>query len=314
MADTKPEKSRISPATIALAGAGLVSLVAVVVASTRGGGETQTNNMAAAAPAAPDIGETIAKMRQGLATDPDNHEGWFMLGLALKGEGQFAEAQAAFRRAMQLKPDEPKYLAGLAEMLLVNGSGASDREAEELLRKAHEADRTLPAPRYYLAILKDQNDQHREALDDLIALLKDVPAEGAPWEQPVRTAIDRIARANDIDVAGRVPAARSGAAAPSPASAAIPGPTSEQMEAARGIPPSQQEEMVKGMVDRLAARLRQNPRDERGWMMLMRSRVVQGEQQAAAEALRSALAAFADDAAAQQRLRTAAAELGLPQG
>jgi cytochrome c-type biogenesis protein CcmH len=86
------------------------------------------------------------------------------------------------------------------------------------------------------------------------------------------------------------------------------------MDAARGIPPSQQEEMVKAMVDRLDARLRQNPRDERGWMMLMRSRMVQRDQQAAAAALSSALSAFADDAAAQQRLRAAAAELGIPQG
>jgi cytochrome c-type biogenesis protein CcmH len=48
--------------------------------------------------------------------------------------------------------------------------------------------------------------------------------------------------------------------------------------------------------------------------MLMRSRMVQREDQAAAEALRSALSAFADDPAAQQRLRAAAAELGIPQG
>jgi cytochrome c-type biogenesis protein CcmH len=68
------------------------------------------------------------------------------------------------------------------------------------------------------------------------------------------------------------------------------------------------------MVDRLAARLQQNPRDERGWMMLMRSRMVQNEPQAAAQAFRSAIGVFGDDPAAQQRLRAAAAELGIPQG
>ena len=85
------------------------------------------------------------------------------------------------------------------------------------------------------------------------------------------------------------------------------------MEAARNIPPSQQDEMVKGMVDRLAMRLQQSPRDERGWMMLMRSRMVQNDREGAAAALRSGLAAFGDDAAVQQRLRTAAGELGIPQ-
>jgi cytochrome c-type biogenesis protein CcmH len=129
------------------------------------------------------------------------------------------------------------------------------------------------------------------------------------WEAQVRDAVEKIARTNKIDIAGRLPARPPASAA----SAGIPGPTREQMEAARNIPPSQQDEMVKGMVDRLATRLQQNPRDENGWMMLMRSRMVQNDREGAATALRSGLAAFGDDAAVQQRLRTAAGELGIPQ-
>ena len=63
---------------------------------------------------------------------------------------------------------------------------------------------------------------------------------------------------------------------------------------------------------RLANRLRQNPRDEQGWVRLMRSRMVLNDRPAASEALRAALTAFNGDAAAQQRLRTAAQELGVP--
>jgi hypothetical protein len=48
--------------------------------------------------------------------------------------------------------------------------------------------------------------------------------------------------------------------------------------------------------------------------MLMRSRMQLNQPQEATAALRSALAAFADDSAAQQRLRTAAQELGVPAG
>jgi hypothetical protein len=44
----------------------------------------------------------------------------------------------------------------------------------------------------------------------------------------------------------------------------------------------------------------------------MRSRMVLHEAPAASEALRSALAAFAGDAATQARLRTAARELAVP--
>jgi cytochrome c-type biogenesis protein CcmH len=84
------------------------------------------------------------------------------------------------------------------------------------------------------------------------------------------------------------------------------------MEAARGIPPSEQDAMVRAMVDGLANRLRQNPRDAEGWIRLMRSRMVLGDSNAARDALRSGLAAFQDDRATQQRLRTAANELGVP--
>ena len=83
-------------------------------------------------------------------------------------------------------------------------------------------------------------------------------------------------------------------------------------QAANAIPPSQQDQMVRAMVDGLAARLRQNPRDADGWIRLMRSRMVLHDAPAAQQALRSGLAAFANDAATQNRLREAAGQLGIP--
>jgi cytochrome c-type biogenesis protein CcmH len=76
--------------------------------------------------------------------------------------------------------------------------------------------------------------------------------------------------------------------------------------------PSQQSAAGRGMVEGLARRLRQNPRDADGWIMLMRSRIVLGEPQLAAEALRTGLAAFQNDAATQARLRQAAQALAIP--
>jgi cytochrome c-type biogenesis protein CcmH len=309
MAETQTASRRIAPATIVLVLAALLAIAAVVYSLTRSGEPIAADPAAApAAQAAADPAAAIAAMRQGLAQDPDNHRAWHMLGLTLQRIGRFDEARDSYQRAMQLQPENPDYLSSYAEMLLVLGGDGADREAEAIFRRALEFRRDHPAPRYYLAVLKDQKGQHREAVDELIALLNEAPA-GASWEAQVRDAAEKIARANNIDIAGRLPAPRQ-----SVATAAIPGPTQQQMEAARGIPPSQQDDMAKQMVDRLAARLAQNPRDERGWIMLMRSRMVRGEQAGAAEALRSALATFADDAAVQQRLRTAAAELGIPAG
>ena len=308
MTEATSSKRRITPATIALALAGLIALAAIVYSVTRSSEPAATANQAAAPKQATDPAQTVAAMRQRLAEDPDNHRGWYLLGFTHQQMGQFGEARQAYQRAMQLQPNNPDYIASLGEMILVMGGEGADREAESLFRRALEFRRDHPAPRYYLAILKDQQGKHQEAVDELIALLKEAPA-GAMWETQVRAAAEKIAQVNDINIAGRLPAAP----AASPASAAIPGPTREQMEAARNIAPSDQEQMVKGMVDRLAARLQQNPKDERGWMMLMRSRLVQNDRDGAAAALRSGLSAFGDDAAAQQRLRTAATELGIPQ-
>ena len=65
------------------------------------------------------------------------------------------------------------------------------------------------------------------------------------------------------------------------------------------------------MVDGLANRLENSPRDVEGWTRLMRSRVVLGEREIATTALRKALDVFKDDSAASAKIAAAATELGL---
>jgi cytochrome c-type biogenesis protein CcmH len=260
----------------------------------------------------------IASLQGRLREDPDNHELWYMLGLAQRDRGDFRQAEQAFRRAMELSPQNADYTAYLAEMILIQagrpgqqraGNAAVPPEAEQLLRRVLQLQPGNPQARYYLATIKDMRGDHRGAVDDLIALLREAPAD-APWEAQVREATETIARQNNIDIANRLPPRRR--PEPSAATRAIPGPTQQQMEQARGMPPHEQQQMVNGMIERLAARLRQNPRDANGWMMLMRSYMVQQQPDQAREALRSALAAFNGDTATQARLRTAAQELNIP--
>lgn len=68
---------------------------------------------------------------------------------------------------------------------------------------------------------------------------------------------------------------------------------------------------IRAMVDGLANRLESSPRDAEGWTRLMRSRVVLGEREVAATAFRKALEVFKDDAAASDKIKAAAIELGL---
>ncbi len=313
MAQPIPTARRFPPATFTLIAAGLLATGAVGIALFRTGqtADAPPATAAAAPQQAGTMEQMVAGLQERLRQDPDNHEGWFLLGMSYREGGRFAEAAAAFRRAMELAPRNADYAGYLGEaILLTAGNSAPPPEAERLFRRALELQPGNPQARYYLATLKDHAGDHRGALDELIALLREAPAD-APWEAQVREAATAIAAQNRIDISGRLPPPR---AAPPPATAAIPGPTREQMEAARGIPPSQQDAMVRSMVERLATRLRQNPRDADGWIRLMRSRMVLNDPRAAGEALRSGLAAFNGDAATQQRLRTAARELGVPAG
>lgn len=315
MAASTTTDSRFTPATIALIVAGILALAAIAYAlffrpsDTTSTGSAQANGAAANGQAAGNIESMIASLEGRLRADPDNHELWYMLGLARRDNGQFRQAEQAFRRAMELAPQNADYTAYVAEMLLLQGGRNPPPEAEQLLRRVLQLQPGNPQARYYLATLKDMRGDHRGAVDDLIALLRDAPAD-APWEPQVREATETIARQNNIDIANRLPPRRQ--PEQSAATRGIPGPTPQQMQEARNIPPGEQQRMVEGMVERLAARLRQNPRDEQGWMMLMRSYMVQRQPDRAREALRSALAAFANDQAAQGRLRTAAQQLNIP--
>lgn len=330
---TPPAPRRLQPASIALGVAALIA-VGVVTYSVAFRGESAPVADANAAAAAngmaagqvPSVEQMVASLVEQVRRNPDDHEGWFRLGMTYRGMENFPQAIAAFRRSMELQPANADYRGYLGEALLIQATRNNQPpppESEQLFRRALELHAGHPQSRFYLATIRDVRGDHRGALDDLIALLRDAPA-GEMWPQQVREAALAIARTNNIDIANRLPAAPAApatgtaGAAPAPgqsvATAAIPGPTPDQMRAAGGMTPTQQSAMGREMVERLATRLRQNPRDANRWIMLMRSRMVLNEPQLAQEALRNGLAAFPNDTAAQNQLRQAARELGVSGG
>jgi cytochrome c-type biogenesis protein CcmH len=88
-------------------------------------------------------------------------------------------------------------------------------------------------------------------------------------------------------------------------------PSAVDIKGAEGLSDTERNNMIRGMVDQLAARLESAPDDEDGWLHLMRSRMTLGEVDAAKAAFAKALETFANDAAAKGRLTAAANELGV---
>ena len=104
------------------------------------------------------------------------------------------------------------------------------------------------------------------------------------------------------------------AAVPAAAIAAAPvAPTltPEAMASVQALPTTDQQEMVKGMVQRLDDRLAQSPHDAEGWLRLIKARMVLNQPDLAQAALKKAVAEFAEDTATSAQIVTSAGELGV---
>ncbi|CAN5176068.1 hypothetical protein BH09PSE3_BH09PSE3_28450 [soil metagenome] len=259
----------------------------------------------------PDAATMISQLEAKLKANPKDAEGWRTLGWAFFNTQRFAESATAYKRATQLAPEKAEYWSSLGEALVLSGPGAVDADAKAAFETAVKRDPSDPRARYYLAVGKDMAGDHQGAIADWLALLAASPSD-APWAGDVRKAIVDVGAKNKIEVATRLSAVRMAppvAAEPSVATAAIPGPTPEQMRAASAIPKGQQDAMVDGMVQSLAGKLAANPKNVDGWIMLMRSHITLGQTAKAGVALKSAIAANPGDV---PRLNAAARELGIP--
>ena len=164
-----------------------------------------------------------------------------------------------------------------------------------------------PRARYFLAVKLDLAGDHAGAIAAWLALLADTP-KGASWEADLRRTIEQTGKINGIATAARLAAVVQPMGAPPASNAAMAGPNSEQLQAAARMRPDEQRTMAEGMVTRLEERLKTDPSNVDGWLMLIRSRMTLGQSDAARGALASAVAANPAKAA---ELRAQAAALGV---
>ena len=258
------------------------------------------------------IGQLEAKMKQ----SPNDPEGWRMLGWSYLQTARYAEAATAYGRAAALDP-KAEYMSAQGEAFVQAANGQVTPDARAAFKRAVVADPTDPRARYFLAVDKDQQGDHKGAMADWIALLKSAPAD-APWAAQVRGFVLRIAGERGLDIAGQLPpaptttASADAAAPPAPSTVTAPGPTPDQVAAASQMPAADQQAMIQNMVEGLAARLKASPKDPNGWVRLMRARMVLNQPDAASAAYREALKTYAADTNQQAAFKDAARQLGVP--
>ncbi len=248
--------------------------------------------------------DAVERLEARLEREPDDLEGWLLLGRSHLVLQQYAEAARALRQAALLSGGNPEILSMLGETIVWASDGTVVPEAVRVFERVMEARPDDPAARYHLALARAQAGEVRDAYEMWLALAADTPAD-APWRGDLESLIRQAAEMLGI-APGTVPSAPARAEAP-------PGPSAEDMAAAAEMTPDERMAMIRGMVESLATRLEENPDDAEGWRRLARSYGVLGEHEKAADALRRAAELAPDDLETLRAYADALTEAALPE-
>ncbi|NOT71476.1 MAG: c-type cytochrome biogenesis protein CcmI [Hyphomicrobium sp.] len=279
-----------------------------------------------AAPGAGTVDEMIERLAARLKENPNNPDGWRMLGWSYFSQERYGEAADAYAKAIEQAPTIGALKTARGEALVRASGGTVTDEASALFDDALKQDAKDPRARFFAGMKKEQTGQKAAALDDWIALLKDAKAD-EPWVDDVRQRVATLAGELKVDIKDRLPArpepnaakggilgkleAESSAAAQAPGPATGKGPSAADVKNAEAMSPQDRTAMIRGMVDGLQSRLEKSPRDADGWIKLIRSRKVLGDADAAKAALDKAVGVFSDAPAEKDKIIAAAKDLGV---
>jgi cytochrome c-type biogenesis protein CcmH len=239
-------------------------------------------------PDQPDVEQMVANLEARLATSPDDLEGWLMLARSRGVLGNSPGAVEAFRRALALAANDPRAVGGLGEGLTDVAGGIVTPEASALFRRLGEIEPRDPRPDFYLGWADSQAGDHNAALERWRRLLAATPAD-APWRPNVVEAIRTAAAELRLDPAAVLAQISTPPAAPQP--------TAGDVAAAAAMPEEDRMAMIRGMVDKLQARMDADGSDVEGWLRLAQSRQVLGESDKARATFEQALKLHPDDPA-----------------
>ncbi|MDH3386331.1 MAG: c-type cytochrome biogenesis protein CcmI [Gammaproteobacteria bacterium] len=121
--------------------------------------------------------ETAIKER--LRDNPEDAEGWFMLGRTMMAKQRFDEAVTAYRRSNDLVANEPGILFALADALAMQNNGSLQGEPEELVLRGLKLNPRFPNGLWLAGMAAEQRQDFKAAYrywTQLLPLIADNPA------------------------------------------------------------------------------------------------------------------------------------------
>jgi cytochrome c-type biogenesis protein CcmH len=241
-----------------------------------------------APPSEQPLGIQMANIERRLRTNPDDAMGWTLIAPLYFRTGQFDNAAQAYQQAIKLGGADEDKLLGLFESLTYASEGSIPAEAKPILDRALVKNPQSLRGRTWHAIWYAQEGKKTEAERIYREMLSENPS--AEWRGIIFKQLSGLK--DQADAPKKELAQASGGAAP--------------MAAAGGKDlPS-----VDVLVERLAARLKQNPEELGGWLMLIRSYSALNEVEKKENAIAQARKQFAGDAQAISQIDALLKELG----
>ncbi|WP_319517174.1 c-type cytochrome biogenesis protein CcmI [uncultured Martelella sp.] len=231
----------------------------------------------------PDLAVLVARVEQHLAEHPDDGRGWDVIAPIYLRENRFEDAQDAYANAIRVSGPTAERLAGLGEAIVAVNAGVVTDEALDVFRQAEAIDPDELRTLYFIALAAEQSGDFAVAVERFERLQAALPAN-SPWRDMVAS---RIAQ-NNQQLADNGVVAN--------------GPDEEAVAAAAELSTQARADMIDGMVSGLEQRLDENPDDIDGWMRLIRSYAVLGQQDKAALALAEAIGYYGEGSEVAARL------------
>jgi len=123
-----------------------------------------------------DIEAAIAQLAEKMKQDPDNAEGWALLGRAYKSTRRFADARDALKRAHDLLPDDADLMVEYAETLVLSSSDHRIQgDALTLIDKAIQTNPQNQKGLWLAGIADSQAGKYAEAVKKWNTLLPLLP-------------------------------------------------------------------------------------------------------------------------------------------